>query len=230
MQLEDMNWMDVENYLKQDDRIMVIIGSCEQHGYLSLLTDVKIPLALADAASKSTGVIVAPPINFGISPYFLTYPGTISLRTETLLHLMEDIVASLYQSGFRKILFLNGHGGNAPGKQKALELINRYDGLKTAWYGWWESHTAEAVAQKYQLKPYHASWSENFPFVRVDEVPDKEKTPPAYQGLLNAEETRKVFEDGVFGGKYQAADAIMQDLFNECLRDVLHLLDHLKAA
>ena len=98
MQLDDMHWMDVENYLKQDDRIMVIIGSCEQHGYLSLLTDVKIPLALADAASKSTGVIVAPPINFGISPYFLAYPGTISLRTETLLHLMEDIVASLYQS------------------------------------------------------------------------------------------------------------------------------------
>ena len=71
---------------------------------------------------------------------------------------------------------------------------------------------------------------QNFPFVIVDEVPDKEKTPPDYQGLLNAEETRKVFEDGVFGGKYQASDAIMQDLFNECLRDVLHLLDHLKTA
>ena len=42
MRLEELNWMDVEAYLKGDDRIMLVIGSCEQHGYLSLLTDIKI--------------------------------------------------------------------------------------------------------------------------------------------------------------------------------------------
>lgn len=225
MHLGEMHWMDVEKYLQRDNRIMIIIGSCEQHGYLSLQTDVKIPLALADAASRSTGVVIAPPVNFGISPYFLAYPGTISLRTETLLSLIEDIVSSLYQSGFRKMLFLNGHGGNAPGLQKVLELINRFTDLKTAWYSWWESHTAEMVARKHQLKPYHASWSENFPFVRVDDIPDGNKIPPAYQGLLNAQETRETFGDGVFGGLYQAEDHIMQEFFNEILKDVLHLLD-----
>ena len=71
MRFEDLNWMDVEEYLKQDDRLMIVLGACEQHGYLSLLTDVRIPLTLADAASKQTGVLIAPPINFGISPYFL---------------------------------------------------------------------------------------------------------------------------------------------------------------
>lgn len=225
MKLEDMHWMDVENYLEKDDRIMVIVGSCEQHGYLSLLTDVKIPLALAVAASKSTGVLIAPPINFGISPYFLSYPGTISLRTQTLLDVLEDFTTSLYQSGFRRILYLNGHGGNTPGRQKILELVNTLADLKTAWYSWWDSHTAEAVARKYGLKPYHASWSENFPFVRVDELPDGEKDPPSYKGLLNAQETKKVFGDGVFGGKYQAEDHIMQEMFNEVLRDVLYLLE-----
>ena len=225
MHLEEMHWMDVENYLKQDDRIMLVVGACEQHGYLSLLTDVKIPLALADAASRSTGVLVAPPINFGISPYFTTYPGTITLKTETLLHVIEDITESLYNSGFRKILFLNGHGGNNAGMQKVMELVNRFDGLKTAWYSWWLSHTTEMVAQKHELKPYHAAWSENFPFVRVDDVPDGEKLPPSYHGILNAKETRDVFGDGVFGGKYQASDTIMQELFNELLKDVLHLLD-----
>ena len=50
MRLEDLNWMDVEQYLKTDDRLLVVLGACEQHGYLSLLTDIKIPLALADAA------------------------------------------------------------------------------------------------------------------------------------------------------------------------------------
>jgi creatinine amidohydrolase len=68
MRIEDLNWMDVENYLKHDDRLILVIGACEQHGYLSLLTDIRIPLALADAASQQTGVLVAPPLNFGSSP------------------------------------------------------------------------------------------------------------------------------------------------------------------
>ncbi len=51
MRLEDLNWMDVEKYLAQDDRLMLVLGACEQHAYLSLLTDIKIPLALADSAS-----------------------------------------------------------------------------------------------------------------------------------------------------------------------------------
>lgn len=225
MRFEEMNWMDIEAYLKKEDRVMVVVGSCEQHGYLSMLTDVKIPLALADAASQATGVLIAPSINYGIAPYFLDYPGTVSLRVETLLHILEDITRSLYRSGFRRILFLNGHGGNAPGMQKVMEMLNDFPGLKAAWYSWWTSHTTEMVARKYSLKPYHASWSENFQFVRVDEVPDLEKTPPAYTGLLNAAETKTVFQDGVFGGRYQATDEVMQDLFNEILKDVLHLLE-----
>jgi len=225
MRLEDMNWMDVESYLKRENRIMVILGSCEQHGYLSLLTDTRIPQALADAASQVTGVAIAPPINFGFSAYFMEYPGTISMRVETLTAVVEDIILSLYHAGFRRILFLNGHGGNQPAMQKIIEVSNRCPELKTAWYAWWTSHTCEAVARKYDLKPFHASWSENFPFVRVAEVPDLEKIPPSYQGLLNARQTREIYGDGVFGGKYAASPEIMQDLFDELLKDVLHLLD-----
>jgi len=75
MRFEDLNWMDVESYLKNDDRLIVVLGACEEHGYLSLLTDIRIPMALADAASARTNVLVAPPLNFGISPYFAKYPG-----------------------------------------------------------------------------------------------------------------------------------------------------------
>src|SRR5512136_79556 len=96
MRIDDLNWMDVENYLRQDDRLILVIGACEQHGYLSLLTDIKIPLALADAASQQAGVLVAPPLNYGASPYFTAYPGTFSLRLSTLLEAVEDIVRSAH--------------------------------------------------------------------------------------------------------------------------------------
>src|SRR5512137_1325932 len=101
MRFEDLNWMDVEEYLKHDDRLILVVGACEQHGYLSLLSDVKIPLALADAASNRTGVLVAPPVNFGSSPYFVTYPGSLSLRLSTLMDAMEDIVRSAYGQGLK---------------------------------------------------------------------------------------------------------------------------------
>jgi creatinine amidohydrolase len=225
MRMEDLNWMDVEKYLQHEDRVMLVLGACEEHGYLSLLADVQIPMALADAASQKTGVLVAPPLNFGVSPYFMTYPGTVSLKVNTFLDVVEDVVRSLYQHGFRRILVVNGHGGNDPVRGRLVELSNELSGLKFAWYSWWVSHSIEQVAMKYELKPYHAAWSEAFPFTKVCELPEGEKLPPAYKGMLNAEQTRAVFGDGVFGGKYQVSDEIMSEVFTAILEDVLYLLE-----
>jgi creatinine amidohydrolase len=225
MRFEDLNWMDVEQYLLQDDRVMLVLGATEQHGYLSLLSDVLIPVALANAASQRTNVIVAPPLNFGVSPYFATYPGTISLRVSTLLEVVADVVRSLHAYGFRRILVLNGHGGNDPARGRLVELMNELPGLQVGWYSWWLSHSVEQVAIENGLKPYHAAWSEAFPFTRVAELPEGEKLPPSYKGLLSAERTREVFGDGVFGGQYQASEAVMTQVFDASLQDVLYLLE-----
>jgi creatinine amidohydrolase len=162
MRLEELNWFDVESYLENDNRLILVLGACEQHGYLSLLTDVKIPLALADAASQMTNVLVAPPLNFGSSPYFLAYPGTLSLRLATLLDLVEDLVRSAYRQGFRRFLVLNGHGGNDGARARLFELANQLPNLHLSWYAWWQSHSVEAVARAHDLKPSHASWLEVF--------------------------------------------------------------------
>ena len=224
MRLEELNWFDVESYLQQDNRLMLVLGSCEQHGYLSLLTDVKIPLALADAASQKTNVLVAPPLNFGSSPYFLAYPGTLSLRATTLLDVVEDLTRSAYRQGFRRILVLNGHGGNDGARSRLYEVANDLPDLRLAWYSWWLAHSVQEVAQKHQLKPAHASWLEAFHFVRVAELPAGEKLPPRVPGLMGADEARQVYGDGVFGGPYVVDDAIMDEIFSAALQDVLALL------
>lgn len=224
MRLDEMNWMDVESYLEKEDRLILVVGACEQHGYLSLLTDVKIPLALADAASHQSGVLVAPPINYGVSPYFVTYPGTLSLRVSTLLDVVEDIIRTAYWQGFRKILVMNGHGGNDALRGRLGELMNQMPGLRFAWYAWWQSNSTEAVAVKYELERAHANWMEAFPFCRVADLPQGEKTPPSYRGMPNAEQTRALYGDGVFGGAYQVDDAVLQEVFDACLQDVMHLL------
>jgi len=224
MRFEELNWFDIESYLEGEDRLMLVLGACEQHGYLSLLTDVKIPLALADAASQQTGVLVAPPLNFGSSPYFLAYPGTLSLRSTTLLDLVEDLVRSAYGQGFRRILVLNGHGGNDGARGRLFELASQLPDLRLAWYAWWQSHSVEAVAQANDLKPTHANWLEAFPFTRVADLPSGEKIPPSVPGIMGAEQARQVYGDGVFGGPYQVGDVIMEAVFAAALADVLQLL------
>lgn len=224
MRIDELNWFDVESYLENDDRLMFVLGACEQHGYLSLLTDVKIPLALADAASKRTGILLAPPINFGCSPYFLAYPGTISLRVTTLLDLVEDLISSAHSQGFRRILVLNGHGGNDLVRGRLYELANQLPDLRLGWYAWWQSHSIEDIARKYELKPYHANWLEAFNFTRVADLPKGEKIPPKTPYMLGAQEIRDIYEDGVFGGPYSVDGSIMNELFNAALQDVLYLL------
>jgi len=224
MRFEDLNWMDIEKYLVQDDRLMVVLGACEQHAYLSLLSDVKIPQALADAASLQTGVLVAPALNFGSSPYFLDYPGTLSLRISTLLDMVEDVIRSAYRQGFRKILILNGHGGNDPVRARLYELMNQLEDTRIAWYSWWLSHSVLELAQKYDLKPSHANWLEAFAFTRVAELPQGAKTPPNIPGLIGAAEARRVFGDGSFGGPYNVQEIVMEELFKTALEDVLRLV------
>ena len=224
MRFEELNWMDIEEYRKKDDRIMLVLGACEQHGYLSLLTDIKIPLALADAASQKSGVLVAPALNFGVSPHFTTYPGTISLKVSTFLQVVEDIVMGLYTQGFKHLLILNGHGGNSPVTARLTELCNEHADLQINWYAWWTAPSVTKVAEAHGLKSYHAAWIEAFPFVRVAELPRGEKQPAAGKPVQNADEYRKVFGDGVFGGPYQVEDKIMDEIFSAAVEDILQLL------
>jgi creatinine amidohydrolase len=225
MRFEDLNWFDLEEYLTGDDRLMFVLGACEQHAYLSLLTDRNIPRALGDAASQKTGVPLAPALNFGISPFFLAYPGTLSLQVETFLQIIQDLLHSAYQQGFRRFLILNGHGGNSPVTEKLSELTNQYQDIKIVFYSWYDSPDVQAVSNSYQLAGYHASWYEAFSFNRVADLPDGEKEPVADPGLIDSENVRRILGDGSFGGKYHVSDQIMEEIFQAALEDVLQLLE-----
>ena len=224
MRLEDLNWMEVEAYLQHEDRLIMVLGATEQHGYLSLLTDIKIPMAFADSASQQTGVLVAPPLNFGCSPYFLSYPGTLSLRVTTLIAAVEDLIRSAYGAGFRKILVINGHGGNLPARTQLMEIAGSMPGIQLRWYDWWLSHSVETVAEKHSIRPTHANWLEAFPFTIVAEMPSEPKVPPDVPGIMDAKTARDVYGDGSFGGAYLAGDEVMHELYAAVLADILQLI------
>ncbi len=225
MNFETLNWMQVESYLTEDNRLMLVIGACEQHGFLSLQTDALIPHKLAQAAAEETGVLVAPPLAFGCSPYFLSYPGTISLRMSTLLAVLEDMVRSAYRQGFRRFVVLNGHGGNRGAKAMLDELANELPGMAASWYDWWLSPVVSTIAEKHGLQPSHANWLEAFSFTTVTKMPEGEKPFPGPIGSVHADQVRKHYGDGSYGGHYLADEAVMENIFQACLGEIVGLLN-----
>ncbi len=115
--LMELTWKEVAALDRATTLAIVPTGSVEQHGYhMPLGTDSYVAEAVAQAAlDKLAGqldFVVLPTIPLGQSPEHMEYAGTISLSAKTYLQVITDICASLAHHGFKKIVFLNGHGGN----------------------------------------------------------------------------------------------------------------------
>jgi creatinine amidohydrolase len=108
--LHELTWEEVADYLRERDTILVPFGTTEQHGPAGPLgLDGYVAIGLAEDAARQAGVLAAPPVWYGDSSHHLGFPGTISLRTETLMQIVYDIVRSLARHGFKRILLINGH-------------------------------------------------------------------------------------------------------------------------
>jgi creatinine amidohydrolase len=98
--------------------VIIPVASIEQHGHhLPVNTDLSACFALAQKAAQAVGefpVLVLPPVWTGYSPHHMAHPGSITLAFHTFVELLGEIAASVAAHGFKKILFLNGHGGNGP--------------------------------------------------------------------------------------------------------------------
>ena len=115
------------------------VGAIEQHGgHMPVGTDSLLSRAVTGRAAElaSATVLVAPPLPYGFSPHHLAHAGTISLRLSTYLSVLRDMATSLAETGFRRIVFVNGHGGNsAPLRSCVAELVT--DGVPATGVDYW---------------------------------------------------------------------------------------------
>jgi creatinine amidohydrolase len=228
MRIADMNWMQVEQHVKHDQRAVLPIGSTEQHGLLSLCVDVILSERVAVEAAEPVGVPVFPVINYGFTPSFVDYPGTVTLRLSTLCALMVDILDSMVRSGFRQILIVNGHGGNSPAHGAILEWLDRNRGVQVKWHNWWNAPSTMAVVNAIDPVASHASWMENFPWTRLAGV----AMPPERKPMIDLARYQRIdpgakkalIGDGNFGGLYQRPDADLLAVWDAAVRETRSLI------
>jgi creatinine amidohydrolase len=230
MKILEMNWTQVEAYLRRDDRAVVPIGSTEQHAGLSLGTDVVLAERVSVEAAEPLGVPVFPSLGYGYTPYFTAYPGTVCLRIETLIAVVRDVLDSLRRSGFRRILIVNGHGGNAPAGALLSEWMADHPGTCVKFHSWYDAPRVSAKVQDIDPVAGHASWMENFPWTRLEGIEQPAGSKPA-QDIAplrggDPAEVRVLLGDGSLGGFYERPDEDVLRVWAAGVEETRDLLEH----
>ena len=228
VRIRDLNWFQLEEYLRRDDRIVLPIGSTEQHAYLSLETDNILAQRVADEAAEPLGVPVLPVLAYGLTPSFCAYPGSPTLRAATLVAVVQDLLDSLRAQGFRRILIVNGHGGNAPADAARREWGAGNADAEALFHNWWIGPRVWQLVQELDPGASHASWMENFPWTRLDavELPTQRKEPlpqplPAAPGAM-----RELAGDGQYGGFYALPDEDVLRVWAAGVEETREVLEH----
>ncbi len=229
MLISEMNWMQVEQFLAKDDRCILPAGSTEQHAYLSLCVDAILAARLAREVGARANVPVFPVIPYGLAQQWTAFPGTVTLRVETYLALIRDALDSIRRAGFRRILLINGHGGNAPAQGMLREWMMDNPDSTVKWHNWYNAPRTWQKVLETDPVGSHASWMENYPWTRLAGVSlpkgAKAQTDLNHLALMTPQKTREQLDDGNMGGRYQRPDAEMLAIWQVALDETLALLE-----
>ena len=137
--LEEMAWPEAQEALKSARLGLIPVGSLEQHGpHLGMASDAVLSYEFTKSLAEAVHpkAVMTAPIAFGVSAHHMAFPGTVSIRPDTLIALAEDIGLSLSRHGITHVLFINGHGGNRDALGVATERLRFEHGVKAAHCLW----------------------------------------------------------------------------------------------
>jgi creatinine amidohydrolase len=232
MLLAHTPWPEIEAYLSQRTDILLPIGATEQHGPFGPLgTDWICAEGVARAAGARAGILVGPTLQVGMSLHHLGFPGSLSLRPSTMMAVLGDWAAALFGHGFRRLHFVNGHGGNIASVQAAFpEIYQRCPGLRGRLSNWYALPAVDALLQERlgDAEGHHATPGELSlawhlrPESRRVTAPQPPPAPDS--GIYDAADFRRRYPDGRIGADQHRADPELgRELLEVAVREVLVL-------
>jgi creatinine amidohydrolase len=228
---------ELEATLDQRPVVIVPVGSIEQHGpHCPHDVDISIPFHLAIAAADGIDdfpVIVAPPITYGFTHYNMGEIGTITLGLETFIAVLNDVARSIWANGFRRIIMLNGHGGNEQPNWSAAVKIAEEDVWVLA-LTYWHMAGPELAAwsEADEGSIGHAGeWETSLQLYLREELVDMSRavqdrlrtkfTGPETRRFAHFPERRREMEHGVMGNPLVASRAKGERLFTVLLERLI---------
>ncbi len=209
MRLDHAFWPDVEQYLKRDNRVLLPVGSVEQHGAaVATGIDYIIAATVAEAAAERLGVYVTPPLWCGMSLHHAAFPGTVSVKPSSYLHMLTDLLAFLVDQGFVRVVVVNGHGGNVPTlKAAAAEAAYERDGARILIHNWYDAaDVAKRIDELFGAKEgSHVTPAEVsvLMYVRPELVGDVAQLKSTEPGLITWQpgrsDIREYYREGIIG-------------------------------
>ena len=154
---------------------------------------------------------------YGYTPSYMAFPGTMTLKLQTLLAVLSDLIGSLHHHGFTRVLVVNGHGGNNGAASLVHELVAQHPKLSIRWHNWWAGPRTMGFVRQHDPDASHASWMENFAITRLPGVALPATPKPALDytrmASLDPRAKRAYIGDGCYGGHYQLADDVNDALW-----------------
>jgi len=159
--LENYSWKDARRIFKRTKIALIPVGSTEQHGpQLPLGTDFLTAQALAESVAKRINAICTPVIPIGVSAHHRQFWGTLWVSPETFRQYLYEIALALGYHGIRRIIFVNGHGGNFASLQEISRRL-RSEGIYSVVYQWWtDLAVVELQKRLFKSKGSHAGATE----------------------------------------------------------------------
>jgi len=179
MKLSLLTWQEFREMVPgQRDAAVLPVGTIEAHGVIPLAADVLIPEKIADEIADRLRAVVLPSVPYGITRSLCGYPGSLTVKTATFEAYISEIIDSCADHKFKKVVILNGHGGNSVSLNKVgLEGLQR-TGLKIAVVHWWIL-ASEVCKEVYGVSGGHAALDESaFILAFWPELVKKERYQP----------------------------------------------------
>jgi creatinine amidohydrolase len=158
--LENHTWKTARQIFRKKIAL-VPVGSTEQHGpHLPLGTDFFTAHALAESAARDTGAICTPTVPIGVSAHHRQFWGTLWVSPQTFRQYMYEVAISLRYHGVRRMIFVNGHGGNLPSLQEISRNLRAENVYSIAYQWWTDPSVIELQSRLFKSKGTHAGAAE----------------------------------------------------------------------